>query len=142
MARQLQIAVDCADPERLAAFWAEVLDYRVADPPAGHRSWEDFSSVEARDTDERWCMAVDPGGSGPTVLFHRVSESKLEKNRLHLDVWVAPSGGSADENWPLVDAEVNRLVGLGASEVRKVSDDGNCFVVMHDPEGNEFCVCG
>jgi glyoxalase superfamily protein len=64
------------------------------------------------------------------------------KNRLHLDVWVAPLGGDRDANWPLVDAEVDRLVALGATMIRRVSDDDQCFVVMSNPEGNEFCACG
>ena len=142
MGRQLQIAVDCADPERLAAFWAEVLGYRVADPPPGRADWADFSRAEAQEPDEAWCMAVDPEGSGPTVLFHKVPEDKVVKNRLHLDVWVAPRGGSVEANRPVVDAEVRRLVGLGATEIRRVSENDQCFVVMGDPEGNEFCVCG
>jgi hypothetical protein len=136
------VAIDCSDPEKLAAFWAEVLAYRVADPPPGHASWREFSLVEAEVPDEEWCMAVDPDGSGPTLLFHRVPEAKVVKNRLHLDVWVAPRGGPADANWPAVDAEVRRLSELGANEVRRVSDNDQCFVVMTDPEGNEFCVSG
>jgi hypothetical protein len=142
MARFMQIDIDCTYPEQLADFWAEVLDYRVADPPGGHESWEAFSQAEARDDGERWCRLIDPSGQGTTILFHRVPEAKTVKNRVHLDVWVAPLGRSPDENWPLVDAEVLRLIGLGASEVRRVTENEQCFVVMTDPEGNEFCVCG
>jgi hypothetical protein len=140
--RPIQVAIDCANPEALAAFWAEVLAYRVADPPAGHGSWREFSRAEAEAPDEEWCMAEDSDGSGPTLLFHRVPEAKIAKNRLHLDVWVAPRGGPADANWSAVDAEVGRLVRLGATQVRRVSENDQCFVVMTDPEGNEFCVCG
>lgn len=142
MGRPIQLDIDCADPDALAAFWAEVLHYRVADPPGGHANWRQFSEAEAAEPGERWCMCVDPDRSGPTLLFHRVPEPKTVKNRLHLDVWVAPRGGDPDANWPAVDAEAERLVALGASKLQRVSDDGQCFVVMADPEGNEFCVCG
>jgi hypothetical protein len=140
--RPLQIDVDCADPDSLAAFWAEVLDYRPAEPPSGYASWQAFSRAEARDEHVGWCRVIDPDGRGPSILFHRVPEEKTVKNRLHLDVWVAPIGRSPDENWPVVDAEVERLIGLGASMLRRTAEDDQCFVVMADPEGNEFCVCG
>lgn len=141
MGRTIQIDIDCADPERLAAFWAEVLGYRVADPPMGHESWRAFSEAEAEEAGERWCSVVDPDGAGPRVLLHRVREPKVVKNRLHLDVFVA-SPADPEKNWPVVDDEVERLVGLGATKLRRVSENDQCFVVMADPEGNEFCVCG
>ena len=130
----MQIAVDCADPEALAAFWAEVLDYRVEEP-RGHATWRDYSDAEANEPGEAWCKAVDPDGSGAALFFHRVPEAKATKNRLHLDVWVG-------RGWPAVDAEVERLVSLGARQIRRRDDDGHCYVVMADLEGNEFCVCG
>ena len=142
MGRPTQIQMDCADPEALAAFWAEVLDYEVAAPAMGHATWREWSEAEAREPGEAWCRVIDPDGRGISILFHRVPEPKTVKNPLHLDVWVAPRGGSGEDNWPLVDGEVERLVGLGASVTRRVSEDDQCFVVMSDPEGNEFCVCG
>jgi predicted enzyme related to lactoylglutathione lyase len=142
MGRPIQIDIDCTDPEALAAFWAEVLSYKVADPPGGHESWAEFSGAEAEEPDEMWCALFDPDRRGPPLLFHRVRESKVVKNRLHIDVWVAPRGGDPETNWTLVDAEVDRLVELGATKIRRVSDNDQCFVVMTDPEGNEFCVCG
>lgn len=119
-----------------------MLAYRVADPPGGFPSWRAASEAEANEPGEAWCACFDPDGAGPRILFHRVPEAKTVKNRLHLDVFVAPRGGDREANWPAVDTEVDRLVGLGASMVRRVSDDDQCFVVMTDPEGNEFCVCG
>jgi hypothetical protein len=141
LGRYIQIDVDCADPEALAAFWAEVLQYRVADPPAGHATWQAASDADAREPGERWCVAYDPDGKGPRLLFHRVPEPKSVKNRLHLDVWVSPRGGDSGSSWPTVNKEVERLVALGGRELRRPVDD-QCFVVMADPEGNEFCVCG
>lgn len=142
MGRAVQIDIDCSDPERLAAFWAEVLGYQVADPPGDHPTWQAFSEAEAAEAGEAWCTAIDPDGVGPPVLFHRVPEGKVAKNRLHLDVFVTERGGPPEAAWPLVDAEVHRLVELGGTDLRRVDEDEQCFVVMQDPEGNEFCVCG
>jgi hypothetical protein len=140
--RPIQIDIDCADPEALAAFWAEVLQYRVADPPAGFDSWGAASAADAREPGEGWCRVIDPEGRGPSILFHRVPEAKVAKNRLHLDVFVAPLGREPEENWPIVDAEVERLTKLGATSLNRVTETEQCFVSMTDPEGNEFCVCG
>jgi hypothetical protein len=137
MGRRLQVAVDCHDPERLAAFWIEALAYRLLDPPSGHGSWAEFSLAEAQDRDEAWAIIGDPEGRGPTVLFHRVPEPKTTKNRVHLDVFVSTQPVSARDE---VEAEVGRLIGLGATRVRTRDDDGDFYVVMHDPEGNEFCI--
>jgi hypothetical protein len=133
--------VDCADPGLLARFWADVLGYRVEDPPAGYPSWPEFSRAVGA-AGEEWNAVVDPDGVGPRVLFHRVPERKVVKNRLHLDVRVTGVRGSPKEGRrPLVDAEVARVVGAGAAHVRTVEDDMDYFAVMQDPEGNEFCVC-
>jgi hypothetical protein len=70
-------------------------------------------------------------GLGRRLLFQRVPEAKTVKNRLHLDVH-AGDGQRA--------AEVERLTGLGASVLREVKEQGGEWVVMADPEGNEFCV--
>ena len=127
MKRVWQVAVDCEDPERLAAVWAEVLGYEPRQPLI-----EDGGV---------WVLLVDPDGVGPTVLFHRVPEPKVVKNRVHLDVWVGERGGTPDERRPAVDAEVERLVALGATRSHAVDHDGtDYFVVMLDPEGNELCV--
>ena len=139
MARQVQIAIDCVDPERLAAFWVGVLGYELRRPPAGHATWADYSHTVAVVAGEAWCMIVDPDGTGPPLLFHSVPERKAGKNRVHLDISVAP-GAPVDECKPLVDAEARRLVALGATHVRTDQDDHDYYAVMQDPEGNEFCV--
>lgn len=69
-------------------------------------------------------------------------EGKTVKNRLHLDVRAAPST-QGDERMTALDAEATRLVGIGATRVRRVDPDGRMetgFIVMQDPEGNEFCL--
>lgn len=138
MGRPIQIDIDCAEPEALAAFWAQALEYRVADPPGGHASWRDLSAAEANEPGEAWCRAVDPDRAGPSILFHRVPEPKTSKNRLHLDVLLGV--GRSEEGRRQVEAEARRLVDLGATEVQQRFEDGHCFVVMQDPEGNEFCL--
>jgi glyoxalase superfamily protein len=139
MARQLQVAIDCRDPGRLAAFWAEALDYQVADAPPGYADWAEFSRAMAGEPGEAWSRVVDGSGHGPPLMFHRVPEPKLAKNRVHLDVRLLPGAGKGDAK-RAVDAEVSRLVALGATNVRTDEDESDYYAVMQDPEGNEFCV--
>jgi catechol 2,3-dioxygenase-like lactoylglutathione lyase family enzyme len=144
MATSIQVVFDCADPARLARFWSEALGYRLQDPPQGFESWEAWLADQGV-PEADWNAAsavVDPDGVGPRIYFQRVPEPKSVKNRVHLDLNVG--GGHAaglDENRRLVDAEVDRLTGLGASVFRPGSvERGEYWVVMQDPEGNEFCV--
>lgn len=143
MATSVQVVMDCADPARLAAFWASALHYKTQDPPAGFASWPEFLAAQGVPEDQ-WNSAnaiVDPDGAGPRVYFQRVPEPKIVKNRVHLDLNVG--GGKdieAQEGRRRVDAEVERLVGIGATKLRPYEERGEYWVVMQDPEGNEFCV--
>jgi catechol 2,3-dioxygenase-like lactoylglutathione lyase family enzyme len=137
--RRLQVAIDCADPERLATFWAAVLGYVFDAPPAGYASWQDFSR-SAGSVGESWAAVVDPAGAGPRVLFHRVPEPKVDKNRVHVDVRVSAIGEVAATRRRQVDTEVARLQALGGSHLRTEVDEHDYFAVMTDPEGNEFCI--
>src|SRR5919106_713973 len=128
MGRPIQIDIDCADPERLAAFWAEVLEYRVAEP-RNYESWLSYSEAEAKEPGERWCAASDPAGVGPRLLFHRVPEAKTVKNRLHLDVFVSRGAVGLEARWAAVNEEVERLVRMGGESMGRSPDD-ECFVVM------------
>ena len=124
MARPVQVAIDCADPARLARFWADVLQY----PPP-------------QSSDDEWVMIGDPDGVGPPLLFHRVPEGKVGKNRVHLDIRVAGDVHTPIAvRRPAVDAEARRLVDQGATHLHTVEDEVDYFAVMQDPEGNEFCV--
>src|ERR687893_3174687 len=105
------LAIDCADPAALARFWAEALDYKT---------------LPGEDPDEAAIVPKD--GKGTQILFMRVPEGKSVKNRLHLDL-------RPDDR----DAEVERLIGLGARKV-DIGQGDVTWVVMADPEGNEFCV--
>lgn len=151
MATSIQVVFDSPDPDRLARFWAEALHYVVQPPPPGYASWDAF--LEAMHVPrEDWNAAsavVDPEGKGPRVYFQQMDTPKPAKNRLHLDLNVG--GGSKvppEERKATVDAEVTRLLGLGATRLVPWEDQrlqlweaqGEYWVVMADPEGNEFCV--
>jgi hypothetical protein len=137
--RHLQIAIDCADPDLLAEFWIEALGYAPYAPPDGSADWAAFSAKEAHDPGERWRIIGDPDMVGPPVLFHTVAEAKVVKNRVHLDV-SAPRDGSSTDDIAVVEAEASRLMELGARRLRSGDDDGGFYIVMEDPEGNEFCL--
>ena len=142
--RTIQIVFDCADPARLAAFWREALGYRVPPPPGGHADWDAWARAEGI-PEEHWNDAFaieDPAGTRPRVFFQRVPEGKVAKNRVHLDVGVSGGHGvPLDERRRRVDAEVDRLRALGASDARGALEQrGEYWVRMNDPEGNEFCV--
>jgi predicted enzyme related to lactoylglutathione lyase len=111
------ISFDCADTYRLAGFWAEVLGYP--------RHPEDFPG-------DPEAILQPPDGVGPNVLFQQVPEGRSVKNRLHL--CLQPADRTRD-------AEVARLLGVGATQVDdRRKPDGAGWVVLADPEGNEFCV--
>ncbi len=112
-----ELVVDCRDPEALAAFWAAVLDYRVL-------SRDDDGAVE-----------IGPeagfGGPAPTLVFGPVPEPTPGKLRMHIDV------NATDRDQ---DAELERLLGLGATpaHVGQTGEEG--WHVLADPEGNQFCL--
>jgi hypothetical protein len=143
VATSIQVVFDCADPDKLASFWAGALHYKKQGPPAGFASWEDFLRAQGIPESE-WTSAsavVDPDGNGPRIYFQRVPEGKSVKNRVHLDLNVGgPRSAPADERRRRVDAEVDRLVKLGARQSRAIEERGEYFVNMFDPEGNEFDV--
>jgi hypothetical protein len=107
------VTFDCADPMRLAAFWADALAFDL-DP----------------ESDAEGARVVDPSGRFSSLYFQPVPEGKVVKNRLHIDL--RSSGSMA--------AEVERLTGLGATIQGRVDEEGSFWTVMLDPEGNELCV--
>ena len=137
------MAFDCADPHRLASFWAAALGYKLQDPPEGHASWEEFLTAIGV-PEEDWHSAsavVDPEGVGSRIYFQRVPEGKVAKNRVHLDLNVGGDPSTPiGERRTKVDAEVERLKGEGATVLGPVEENGEYWVVMQDPEGNEFCL--
>lgn len=118
------ITFDCADPYRLARFWAELLGYRE-DPRDPNRP----GAGEA--------LILDPQGSAG-LLFIRVPEPKAVKNRVHFDVWPEAAEGAQVLTR---DQALLRVLELGAGLVEDRRElDGTGWVVLADPEGNEFCL--
>jgi hypothetical protein len=147
MATRMQVTIDCADPGRLARFWAAALGYRLEAPPDGFASWQDYWVSRGFPAEEfeggGYDSIVDPDGVGPRVWFQPVPEAKVVKNRVHLDLDVG-GGRKAplEDRRRRVDAEADRLVAAGAAILRVLAEDGtdHYAVVMQDPEGNEFCL--
>lgn len=108
------LTIDCSAPQVLADFWSQALGW--------HKVFADEYEI-----------AISASGDGlslvPDLLFLRVPDAKRVKNRLHLDL-------RPDDR----DAEVARLESLGASRVEIGQQGDESWVVLADPEGNEFCV--
>ncbi|WP_205324926.1 VOC family protein [Glycomyces sp. YM15] len=144
-----KIVIDCADPHRLAAFWSEAMGYKLEDHSSfiagllsqgiitedlltevdGRRAWKTLAAI--RNPDDPFDPASD-AGQGMRILFQQVPEPKTVKNRLHLDLHVGRDN---------IDAETERLEALGATRAGDRLREGPAeWIVMRDPEGNEFCV--
>ncbi|HET6856400.1 MAG TPA: VOC family protein [Streptomyces sp.] len=143
-----KLVIDATDPHAQADFWAAALGYLAEDNNGlierllglgavqrdatvefhGRLAWRELVAVRHPDDP----FEADSGiGLGRRLLFQHVPEAKTVKNRLHIDVHTAQGAR---------DVEVVRLEGLGASVLRHVKEPGGEWVVMADPEGNEFCV--
>ena len=118
---ELVIVIDCSDLDRSARFWSGALGYTVGPPAAGTGA-----------ADSGGYRGLQPeSGAGIDVLLQRVPDVKRQKNRLHLDL-----------RTPDLEAEVGRVVGLGATLLTSepVTEDGWFWHILADPDGNEFCV--
>lgn len=110
--------IDCADAYTLSRWWQAVLDYSE-DPDDPNEPGHEECLIYSADR-------------GHVLLFIEVPDTKQVKNRIHLDL--RPAEGTRD-------AELARLTGLGASVVAdRRNPDGSGWVVLADPEGNEFCI--
>lgn len=141
MALRFQVTLDAASPKVLAAFWKVALDYRDDDPPPGYDNWDEVLEtlpVERRDDAN---AIIDPDGVGPRLFFQKVPEPKAAKNRIHLDVNIARSYDDPDAGWQAVLERSRALTAAGGAVVEERSDQwGERWVVMTDPDGNEFCL--
>lgn len=139
--RQVQVTFDCAEPERVARFWCEVLGYVVPPPPEGFGTWADYERSLPPEQQGSSFACQDPSGAGPRLYFQRVPEGKVVKNRVHLDVR-AGTGLVGEERLAVLMAESERLIALGARRVRvlEADDENESCIVMQDVEGNEFCL--
>ncbi len=109
------VVLDCSDHAPLVAFWSAALGY-----------------VQWFEPFDQWAGLKPPPGDprhGLPLIFQRVPEPKVVKNRAHVDYQALDRA-----------AEVERLVGLGATVVREVAENDMRWTVMADPAGNEFCV--
>ena len=166
---RFQLVIDCADPDRLARFWAAALGYELAPPPAGFPTWDDYYrdlGVPEEELGVGEDRISDPQGHGPDIWFQVVPEAKAVKNRLHLDILA--SGERTDPfetRRQRVDAEASRLAGLGATIARVLYQEGldhygvamkdrrvtssisadlgrassGCLVIFRDRELSAFC---
>lgn len=144
MAKVLQITFDCADPLGLGEFWCEVLGYVRESPPEAE-TWEEqlrLWKVPESEWNSRNAI-IDPEGVSPRIYFQRVPEGKSAKNRLHLDIRQAP-GLTGEERMAAFEQRAAELVAMGAERVQRFDADPDSFelgfIVMRDPEGNEFCL--
>jgi hypothetical protein len=143
-----KICVDCADPHKLAQFWAEALDYVVEDHSAliafllehGQATAADVTTVDGRPAWRAAAAVRDPDapfdprsgvGLGGRVLFQVVPEPKTVKNRVHLDLHIGQQRRAE---------VVERLTKLGGTVLGEHDEHGSSWVTMADPEGNEFDV--
>ncbi|MFM9442962.1 VOC family protein [Streptomyces acidiscabies] len=152
MSLDVQVTFDAHDPAALAEFWREVLGYVYPAPPGVRlpdgadvlAAWDEFLA-KAGVPEEEWndkSALVDPEGHGPRLFFQRVPEGKTAKNRVHLDVRAAP-GLEGDARTAALEAKCASLVVLGATLLRRHEAEpplSGGFLVMADPEGNEFCL--
>ena len=138
MPHGIQISFDAANPPALAEFWAIALGYVEQPPPEGFESWADFAEKNGMPLESmnNYGAVVDPENIGPRLFFQKVPEGKTAKNRVHLDIDVTGHGADSDA----LEAHIEILVSAGASRYDKRSEQGVTWVVMSDPEGNEFCV--
>ncbi|WP_120005100.1 VOC family protein [Nesterenkonia muleiensis] len=152
MSRMVQITFDAHDPQALSTFWAEVLDYVHPAPPGVKlqpgediwSAWDEFleTSGVPEDQRNRASALVDPEDKGPRLFFQKVPEGKTAKNRVHLDVRTA-SGLHDEERMAALEKECDRLVSLGATRLERHEPQppmSTGFIIMADPEGNEFCL--
>ncbi len=152
MSRDVQVTFDARDPRALSTFWRDVLGYVHPGPPGADlpegadplAAWDEFLARIGVPEDQRNTRSAieDPVGNGPRLFFQQVPEGKVAKNRVHLDVRAAP-GLHGEARMAALETECERLVGLGARRVRRHEPEPPLsagFIVMTDPEGNEFCL--
>lgn len=143
MATEFQVTYDCADPGRQATFWAEALNYILQPPPEPFESWS--AALEAwgipPELHNERSAIVDPHGRGPRIFFQKVPEGKAAKNRVHLDLRVAP-GLEGETRMDALEDRAQYLEKRGARRLYRVDPDGidAGHITMADPEGNEFCL--
>ncbi len=110
----VRLCIDANDVDRVSAFWASLLDYRIREI----------------DGSDGWRHLEPTSPDLPKLTIQPVPEPKTRKNRLHLDLFV-----------PDPDPWIRRCVELGATLLGRSEDPDDWFQVIADPEGNELCIC-
>jgi len=140
---RVQLTFDAHNPKALAVFWAVALHYKMEEPPAGYDTWEAYleAAGEPEDTWNDASSIVPKDGDGIRIFFQKVSDPKIGKNRLHLDVAVA-EGLEGEKRMAVLEAKADELSDYGATRIKRWEPDGinPGFLVMEDPEGNVFCL--
>jgi hypothetical protein len=142
MAYDIQVVIDARDPHRLADWWADALGWKVERPDEayirslieqGHAAEDETTFHKGALVWKDGAAIRHPGGlhRAPRVLFQLVPEPKTVKNRVHLDVHAGAQN---------IDAEVERLVGMGAKVLHEGRQGPTRWVTIADPEGNELCI--
>lgn len=140
----LHIVFDCKDPDRVARFWMAALggyDFPVC-VPEGFATWDEWADANNIPIEQRnlgRTLVDKQRGSRPDIFFLQVPESKQVKNRVHLDIKVAP-GLAGVERRTAIETEADRLTALGATVASRHDDPDGFHLVLQDPEGNEFCL--
>jgi hypothetical protein len=142
MSTRMQITFDAGDPRTLGAFWGEALGYEQQPAPDGFADWEAAMTAWGLPPERfgDYYALVDPDEVGPRIWFQRVPEPKTAKNRVHLDVNVGAGAPDAGERVARIRGHARRLVSCGGTVQREVEENGEYWIVMLDPEGNEFCL--
>lgn len=119
----------------MASFWSVALGYEIEPPPAGYLSWKDFLRANDLPLPANGSIAaiVDPDEAGPRVVFLRSPKNTVAARPLQFDI-------RTDRSDHGKEATIAELTEAGATEVRRVDERGGWWIVMADPEGNEFCV--
>ena len=141
MTLRLGVTIDCADPAALAGFWRDLLGYVDDPPPPGYAGWAEYDAANAvpQEKIDAGFTIVDPRGVAPRLYFQRVPEPKVAKNRVHLDVDLFPDLPAGEREHRVREA-ADRAVRAGAVRVGESDDPLDPFIVLRDPEGNEFCL--
>lgn len=149
---QFQITFDALDPRALSKFWANALGYVHPRPPgedmfaveSPFEAWDHFlEGIGVPPEQYNIASAIeDPDHTRPRIFFQRVPEGKNTKNRVHLDLRAAPDL-EGEERMDALETEARRLVEIGAQRIERFEPEpplSGGFIVMADPEGNEFCL--
>jgi hypothetical protein len=138
---QICLALDCVSPTKLAEFWKLALGYEDEPPPPPFKTREEWAASfdNSDDDQEDGAWLHDPDGRGPRMFLQETHEPRAGmKNRIHIDVRITNREDPQDQRWARITAKAAELTAAGGSIVREF--DGH-HIWMHDPEGNDFCVC-